>query len=263
MGLGASQQTKETFELPALKYKATLYYFSGRGVADQIRWMLAACEISFTQKSINTREKFLKMSERQLPFGQLPLLQIDDLEIVQSQAAIRYLAKRNNLIGASIQEELKCDVIAETIKDFIPFLTKLPFVRARGDADELAQHLAALKERWAFIGGRFEGIIANNENTAFLVGECLLACFCFWAVWVVCLFDCPIFDLQVYFVSAKLVCHVLTMFVCLLFFQTGNQYTYADILMAHLVTWVCEEVRFWRCMLVVFALKILFGCDVI
>ena len=39
------------------------------------------------------------MCERQLVFGQLPLLQIDGHEIVQSQAAVRYLAKKAGLQG--------------------------------------------------------------------------------------------------------------------------------------------------------------------
>lgn len=50
------------------------------------RWMLAATSTSFTTQIIRERSKFLAMSAIQLPFGQLPLLQIDNLEIVQSQA---------------------------------------------------------------------------------------------------------------------------------------------------------------------------------
>ena len=50
-------------------------------------------------KVVSSREKFLRMCERQLVFGQLPLLQIDGHEIVQSQAAVRYLAKKAGLLG--------------------------------------------------------------------------------------------------------------------------------------------------------------------
>jgi glutathione S-transferase len=56
------------------------------------------------------------MSERQLPFGQLPLLQIDGLELVQSQVIVRYLAKRGNMAGLNSADEIKCDMIAETIR---------------------------------------------------------------------------------------------------------------------------------------------------
>ncbi len=41
--------------------------------------MLAATNVTFTQKVINSREAFVKLAERQLPFGQLPLLQIDGI----------------------------------------------------------------------------------------------------------------------------------------------------------------------------------------
>ncbi|RYG67548.1 hypothetical protein EON64_07220 [archaeon] len=41
-----------TWEKPSEKHEATLYYFSGRGLADQIRWLLAATDVSFTQKAV-------------------------------------------------------------------------------------------------------------------------------------------------------------------------------------------------------------------
>jgi hypothetical protein len=62
--------------------------------------MLAATNVNFTQKVVDSRAMFVNMAERQLPFGQLPLLQIDGNEIVQSQAAIRYLARRGK-VGAA------------------------------------------------------------------------------------------------------------------------------------------------------------------
>lgn len=78
--------------------------------------MLAASDISFTQKTISSRAQYLKMTERQLPFGQLPLLQIDGIEIVQTQAIIRYLARRAKLTGETPAEEMKCEVLVETIR---------------------------------------------------------------------------------------------------------------------------------------------------
>lgn len=112
----------------------------------------------------------ISMSERQLPFGQLPLLQIDDLEIVQSQAAVRYLAKRGKLMGATPQEEVKCDMIAETVRDLIPLVAQLPFKRVRGNAEELEEHMKLLKDKWNYIGARFEYILTTKENKTYLVG---------------------------------------------------------------------------------------------
>lgn len=98
MGLSSSRE-ELVWEQPSEKHDATLYYFSGRGLADQIRWMMAATDVSFTQKVVAHRAQFERMAQRQLPFGQLPLLQIDGLEIVQSQAIVRFLARRANIAG--------------------------------------------------------------------------------------------------------------------------------------------------------------------
>ena len=92
---------------PYSKTTATLYYFGGRGLADQVRWMLAYSDVSYTQRVVGTRQRFLDLrSSGQLPFGQLPLLQIDGVEIVQSQAIVRYLARRANLTGKDAREEI-------------------------------------------------------------------------------------------------------------------------------------------------------------
>lgn len=95
------------YRIPYSKTTATLYYFGGRGLADQVRWMLAYSDVSYTQRVVGTRQRFLDLrSNGQLPFGQLPLLQIDGVEIVQSQAIIRYLARRANLTGTDAREEI-------------------------------------------------------------------------------------------------------------------------------------------------------------
>lgn len=87
MGNTSSRSSEKSYDQIREKLSpdvtATLYYLPGRGIADPIRWILAATEVSFIQKTIDRREKFLQMAERQLVFGQLPLLQIDHIEIVQ------------------------------------------------------------------------------------------------------------------------------------------------------------------------------------
>lgn len=92
MKLQSSYEAKRQKPDPAVT--ATLYYFPGRGLADQIRWMMAATEVTFVQKDITERPQFLTMVERQLPFGQLPLLQIDGIEIVQSQVSEQLTRRR-------------------------------------------------------------------------------------------------------------------------------------------------------------------------
>jgi glutathione S-transferase len=89
--------------------------------------MLAATMTKFVQKTINDRSRYLSLEQTQLPFGELPLLQIDNLEIVQSQACIRYLAVRGGLQGCAPEDTLKCDMIAEACRDLIDLACEAPF----------------------------------------------------------------------------------------------------------------------------------------
>lgn len=232
MGLSASSADASFKEQPSERHEATLYYFGGRGLADQLRWMLAATEVPFTQKIISQRQQFERMSS-QLPFGQLPLLQMDGLEIVQSQAAVRYLARRGGIGGRTEGEVLKCDLIAEAVRDLLGLLCAAPFkrmtrtrTRTKPDAtpseeqqqqqeepsEEWAAHRQLMADKWAFSGARFEGILlrqqqqqqqrstsSEEQQEQGEQGE----------------------EQKVYLV--------------------GNALTYADVLVAHAVTWFVEE----------------------
>lgn len=158
-------------EEPVPGFGATLYYFAGRGLADQVRWMLAAAEISFTQKIIDKKSKIVKMAERQLPFGQLPLLQIDGFELVQSQAIVRFIAKKANLLGSCQDDEIRCDMIAEAVRDLVQLATAAPFQRLKGE-DTGTAHIALMKEKWSVMGVRFEEIL-NANNKEYMVGTSL------------------------------------------------------------------------------------------
>ena len=57
------------------------------------------------------------------------MLEIDGLRLVQSQAIIRYLARRANLNGLSTVEEVSCDMYAESICDMLSMLLKAPWTR--------------------------------------------------------------------------------------------------------------------------------------
>ena len=54
----------------------SLSTLQGRGLADQVRWMLAATNVSFTHCKISSREAFLTLKVAHNAFGQMPLLQI-------------------------------------------------------------------------------------------------------------------------------------------------------------------------------------------
>lgn len=52
-----------------------------------------------------------------MPFGQVPVLEVDGKKINQSVAICRYLAKQHNLVGKNDWEALEIDSTVDTIND--------------------------------------------------------------------------------------------------------------------------------------------------
>jgi len=99
--------------------KAKLHYFKGRGRAETTRWMLAVNEIEFENVSLSNPADFENLkSAQKLLFNQLPLLEIDGLNLSQSAAMIGYLARRGGLYGDGAVEAVGCDMIAGATADF-------------------------------------------------------------------------------------------------------------------------------------------------
>lgn len=52
-----------------------------------------------------------------MPYGMLPVLEIDGKPIAQSNAVARYLAREHNLTGSDEWEAMLCDVLVDTLGD--------------------------------------------------------------------------------------------------------------------------------------------------
>ena len=136
-----------------------LHYFPGRGRAESTRWMLAANGLDFTQILIDSAVKFEALrSTGKLPFGQLPLLEIDDQCLTQSSAMVRYLARRGGLYGSSEQDAVWCDMIFGVVADFAEVALKCAFQ----PTEEAA--IASLEAALAKFGPHFERRLAANGD---------------------------------------------------------------------------------------------------
>ena len=106
-----------------------------------------------------TEQLKVMMDDGVLAFDQLPLLQIDGLNIVQKMAAVRYLARKHNMYGANNAESTQCDIIAECTLDLIASVSR---------ADVQGSLTAALKK----CGPKYERILtSNNTGSGFFVGS--------------------------------------------------------------------------------------------
>lgn len=53
----------------------------------------------------------------EMPFGLLPVLEIDGKQVAQSNAIARHLAKQYGLAGKNEWESLQCDVLVDALGD--------------------------------------------------------------------------------------------------------------------------------------------------
>lgn len=90
-GTKRKEMDTKTYDQPDLK----LYYFNIKGKGESIRLICAYSGLKLEDHRFESRDEFLAMKEgSRLPFGQVPMLEIDGKEaMVQSSAIMRYLGK--------------------------------------------------------------------------------------------------------------------------------------------------------------------------
>jgi glutathione S-transferase len=92
-----------------------LTYLDFRGLAEPIRLMFEDLGVDYEDRRVGG-EAWAALKP-QLPFAQVPLLEIDGRALVQSRAIYRYLARRHDLDGADEDQRIACDIAIEAVRD--------------------------------------------------------------------------------------------------------------------------------------------------
>lgn len=93
-----------------------LTYFPLKALAEPIRFLLSYGGLEFEDIRIE-RDQWLEI-KKDAPFGQVPILEMEDGKIAHQSVAIsRYLAKKMNLIGKDALEDLEIDAMVDTVCD--------------------------------------------------------------------------------------------------------------------------------------------------
>ncbi|XP_004424076.1 PREDICTED: glutathione S-transferase A1-like [Ceratotherium simum simum] len=107
--------------------KPKLHYFDGRGRMESIRWLLAAAGVEFEEKFVDTSDDLEKLrNDGSLMFQQVPMVEIDGMNLVQSRAILNYIAAKYNLYGKDIKERALIDMYTEGIADLNEMILLLP-----------------------------------------------------------------------------------------------------------------------------------------
>ncbi|VDL82003.1 unnamed protein product [Nippostrongylus brasiliensis] len=133
-----------------VKYKLT--YFNGRGLAEAARQLFILADQEYEDVRL-TREEFAALKPN-LPFGQVPVLEIDGHEIAQSKTICRYLANIFGFAGKDAVESAIIDSLADQWTDFDYEIRPWLFITLGyidGDAEKLKKEIL-LPARDKFLG---------------------------------------------------------------------------------------------------------------
>lgn len=142
-----------------------LIYFNAPGRAEHIRYIFAYAGVDYIDERISM-ERWPEL-KKSMPYGMLPVLEVDGKPIAQSNAVARYLARKHGLVGRDEWESMLCDVLVDTLGDLKQFISQF---RAEEDVFKKEEKKAKLlRETIPFYLKKFEQTV--GENGGYTVGS--------------------------------------------------------------------------------------------
>ena len=159
---------KKTLPIEPIKMpnKIKLTYFNARGRAEVSRLMLAHKGVEYEDCRI-TRDQWPELKPK-TPFGGIPLLQYNGLELAQSMTIARFLARELNLSGKTRCEEAQVDMVVDCMVDLVGARYKAVFEKDETKKAELMDKM--LKETVTPAMANLEAILAKNGGK-YMVGN--------------------------------------------------------------------------------------------
>ncbi|GMR38673.1 hypothetical protein PMAYCL1PPCAC_08868, partial [Pristionchus mayeri] len=154
--------------MPAYK----LTYFNGRLRAEVARQLLYLAGVPF--EDVRVRRPDWPALKSKMPFGEMPVLEVDGKPLPQSFAINRYLAKEFGFTGKSPFEAAWVDAIADQFKDYNIETRRLFLVllgMIQGDKEQLLKDVG-IPARDKFFG-ILEKIAKENGSNGHFVGQSL------------------------------------------------------------------------------------------
>jgi len=163
----------------------TLGYWGIRGLAQPIRFLLVAAQVPFSEVRLGLREDGTQLHENEededwwavrstlnMPFPNLPYL-IDTsgaaaVNLSQSNAILRYLARRFDFYGDSEAERLEIDILQEEAYDFRNAIVATAYTLGEGYAGAYENFANEVLPRYL---DRFEIYLASREHKNFFAGN--------------------------------------------------------------------------------------------
>ncbi|KAL5235185.1 hypothetical protein ACI65C_002595 [Semiaphis heraclei] len=141
-----------------MTYKLTYFNFTALG--EPIRFLLSYLNIDFEDKRIEIEQ--WPSVKHTIPYGKLPLLEIDGKVLNQSSAICRYLAKKANLAGSDDWESLLIDIAVDNLQDFRQSI--ILYFYEPNEETKAAKYVTLVNETIPYYMERFENIVVENNG---------------------------------------------------------------------------------------------------
>uniref|UniRef100_A0A0N5ANM9 glutathione transferase n=1 Tax=Syphacia muris TaxID=451379 RepID=A0A0N5ANM9_9BILA len=123
------------------QYKLT--YFDIRGLGEGARVLFNYAGVPFEDMRIK-HEEWSSLKPK-MPYEQVPVLEVDGVQIAQSSAIYRYLGRQFNLVPKCPVEEALVDAVFDAHKDFfvkiLQYILIIEGYRSDGDKDKLLKEV--------------------------------------------------------------------------------------------------------------------------
>jgi glutathione S-transferase len=139
-------------------YKLT--YFDVTALAEPIRFLLSYLNEDFEDFRF-PREQWPSLKPS-MPFGKVPVLEIDGKVLNQSTAITRYLSKKAGLAGSDDWESLLIDIAVDNIHDLRQALALYAY--DPNEESKAAKYGPLINETVPFYMNKFENIVEENNG---------------------------------------------------------------------------------------------------
>ncbi|KAL4130775.1 hypothetical protein QTP88_008164 [Uroleucon formosanum] len=141
-----------------MSYKIT--YFNATALAEPIRFLLSYLNIDFEDYRFE-REQWPALKPT-MPFGKVPIVEIDGKVLNQSTAITRYLSKKAGLAGSDDWESMLIDIAVDNIHDLRQAIGLYAY--DPNEESKEAKYAPLVNETVPFYMDKFEKIVEENNG---------------------------------------------------------------------------------------------------
>ncbi|XP_043400286.1 glutathione S-transferase 3-like [Chelonia mydas] len=148
--------------------KPKLYYFNVRGKMESIRGLLAAAGVECKRLGWEcVTVSFFLSKDGFLLFQQVPLVETDGMQMVQTRAILSYIAAKYKLYGKDLKERAMIDMYVEGTTDLMGLILMCQFLSAE---NKEKQHAVIIEKATNRCFPAYEKILKDHRQD-FLVGN--------------------------------------------------------------------------------------------